>query len=646
MTERQKYVLGTIPAGARTMTHPKESGIIRLRAIPSASVKPLAEIMTTVTRGPEKWTWPVSARFLAAGISLSVSTGDYVVSLGGPAYRQLSLGKVSVAHAKTADLGTVELQPRLQITGTVHLRPGGLAIGAEIAADGFDPVYTDANGAFAITASDRLPRSIVVSAPGYARVALPIPDVNSTADLGKIVLEPGVSVQIATRFADGEKRPATLTLTRRGSTDAAAAVRQSLDESGTATFRNIASGKYVLRVDGPEPLMKYATILDVGETDVQHDVEIEPVTLVGHVYYGSDPLENVDVTVAPRGALWQAELRTRGEGEFGGELWSSGPLLGVVEGAPLQSRYLDEHTAPHNGRERDWDIIVPQRSIRGKVLDADTREPVVDAIVAVEIRTAITQTSLPLHTDVNGAFEVTAVPTGTVKMSVRTRDHIDPEPLELKFADGDASRDVTFVAQRGFEWTLRLEDEDGRPVRGATVVDGVDANGMLWKRRVESDALGLVRLRALAQERRQLFVIPPGGSFAVLDTVTPPRREDEPTRIKVPVRTGALTIEVADGDRPLPNVSFVVRYNGVLLPQAFWSLLQSVQGMRLATDGQGLTRLPRVAPGTYELWPYGNDAEGRALYRTTDGRPAATVGVAVADDQRVKLTFERTGKSR
>ena len=50
-----------------------------------------------------------------------------------------------------------------------------------------------------------------------------------------------------------------------------------------------------------------------------------------------------------------------------------------------------------------------------------------------------------------------------------------------------------------------------------------------------------------------------------------------------------------------PTVPFVERYNGVFLPQAFWSIMQSVQGTRLLTDPNGRIRLPRVAPGTYEL---------------------------------------------
>jgi hypothetical protein len=86
----------------------------------------------------------------------------------------------------------------------------------------------------------------------------------------------------------------------------------------------------------------------------------------------------------------------------------------------------------------------------------------------------------------------------------------------------------------------------------------------------------------------------------------------------------------------MPEVAFVMRYNGEVVPQAVVREL----GV-LYTDGDGLARLPRVPPGFYEFWPYRTEHEMASILETADAVDPPIRLYAKVGENRVTVRFER-----
>jgi hypothetical protein len=89
----------------------------------------------------------------------------------------------------------------------------------------------------------------------------------------------------------------------------------------------------------------------------------------------------------------------------------------------------------------------------------------------------------------------------------------------------------------------------------------------------------------------------------------------------------------------VPEVAFMMRFNGEVVPAEVVREMQAHQGVRLTTDDAGLARLPNVPPGFYEFWPFRTEDEVAAILDTAFAPPVgfnARVG-----ENRVTVRFAK-----
>jgi hypothetical protein len=98
--------------------------------------------------------------------------------------------------------------------------------------------------------------------------------------------------------------------------------------------------------------------------------------------------------------------------------------------------------------------------------------------------------------------------------------------------------------------------------------------------------------------------------------------ENDVIRIVVPAGSASLEISTrTTDDAPLPDVGFLMRYNGELIPPSVAREMHRYQGIQLGTDANGTAVLHPIPPGTYELWPYRTEEEAAAILEVATAAP-------------------------
>jgi hypothetical protein len=208
--------------------------------------------------------------------------------------------------------------------------------------------------------------------------------------------------------------------------------------------------------------------------------------------------------------------------------------------------------------------------------------------------------------------------------------------LELELFEEDETRQATIYLARGVKQRVRVLDAAGSPLSGATVVESAGGR-VVSITRAGND--GETVIPVPAGETRTLFAIGSAGSFAAATMAAPRSIAQTPEPIVVVVPLPVATIHLVTRSttgQAVPNVRFLLRYNGELLPQEAVQLLDRIQGIRLATDQSGRGRV--MPAGLYELWPYGPRTEGEAL-RQDLGRAAPVQVEVKPGENTATLTF-------
>jgi hypothetical protein len=102
-----------------------------------------------------------------------------------------------------------------------------------------------------------------------------------------------------------------------------------------------------------------------------------------------------------------------------------------------------------------------------------------------------------------------------------------------------------------------------------------------------------------------------------------------------------LTLKSEGGDA-FADLWLLMRIDGMVVPPAIARQLVT-RGLSLITNAAGRISLQHIPPGTYEFWPYRNEAEGRTLYELAADM-AAPIAVKVLtgeNDATVKFRARR-----
>jgi hypothetical protein len=182
---------------------------------------------------------------------------------------------------------------------------------------------------------------------------------------------------------------------------------------------------------------------------------------------------------------------------------------------------------------------------------------------------------------------------------------------------------------------MQIVDHRGAPLPGTRVIQiraGIRMEG-------HADASGSIEIPVSTDGRTPIYVIPRDGSFAIAD-LEPGSNE---AVVRVPEGASRIVIRAeSDQHVPIPNLGFVIRHNGRVLPFEIVEAIAVAQGTRPKSDAGGQLVLARVPAGIYELWPVGSPAEYRALADGIGPEPPVRL-VAAAGENVAVMTFEPAG---
>ncbi len=434
---------------------------------------------------------------------------------------------------------------------------------------------------------------------------------------------------IRVKFVRGaEKGPLTVRIARRADETHPVGVRTLKPGESSVAFEGLAAGPHVLLVEGDEPLKRLRTLVvaDAGVTRI----EIPKGYVFGRFTMGGRPLANAGVLLTHSGEGWTSQFTTKADGTHASMVWRRGEFDVAVSVDGAQPLTVGALVIPE-GPAPNVDFDVADRRLSGRVLTA-AGVPAPDVLIALE-SVGPPRRVIRRRTDANGAFSYFGLPEGTqVVRVIAAEGHLRPQPLELEL--NEAHRDVVVTLAKGARRRIEVLDSRGLPIAGAKVLC---VTGREIRVTAKTNAQGVAGLDLPADGQSMLYVIPAEGSFAT-------QRVDEaaaqPIRIRVPAAGAAIDLvtRTVEGTA-VPEVAFMMRFNGEVVPAEVGREMQTHQGVRLTTDEAGLARLPNVPPGFYEFWPFRTEDEVAAILDTAFAPPIgfnARVG-----ENRVTVRFEK-----
>lgn len=567
-----------------------------------------SDVVVVIMQGREKrWEWTIPSSSIRKLQELTVPEGNYLLRFD--ALRHLTERR-PLRPAGDMALGAVELKPLPAIRGRVVRKEGEKlvpVIGAQIARnDGKLLTTTRHNGSFEAELGTPVPEEIIVFHPGVATRVVSLKsdlrqaDLATDNDLGEIVMESGV--QLALRIvrsgdAAGEKLRVRLFSDLRQKYELVPIAKRELAaDEDEVLFPDLAKGAYVVAIEGDTPLEFLTRDIELDEQETNETIEITPFRLAGSVRFGEEPLRGGDVGISSSRLQREMKLSIDEEGRFGGTLWQSGKVRGWVNSKTIGSVVPTE--SPELGADPSpWNIVLRRRLIEGRVLDAETKQPLAGVSMRLEKETGEGKVRSRLYTSVSvgedGRYAIAAIDNGTYDIKVL---HPERVPLQqtIELRDVDPSQIVNFALQRGVETKIEFTWPSGTPVANAPVIEGVARDGHNPLRMYATDAAGRLAIYSERGEKRTLFVLPREGSLGIARLVAGSPGETSRVVVPHPVGTIQVTLRNREGN-PQPSV-VLLRFNGEWVPQ-------SVVG-RLPSDrsAPGVVRFTQLPAGTYELW--------------------------------------------
>jgi hypothetical protein len=407
--------------------------------------------------------------------------------------------------------------------------------------------------------------------------------------------------------------------------------QRRLDGAATAaTFEGLEGGLYSVLVSGDGPLKRLTVRTALGAADEQTlPVVLVPSRLRARITLGGAPLARATLRMASREGDWVAEVATNEQGRLELPLWQTGEFSVGIGAPSLTALYpVDAHFAAGT---IDWNVDVPDRTVRGRVVDGDGHPVAAAAAILRSVGTDLIPTARVV-TDGSGAFVLRGVRAGEQTLRVVADGYLYATPQRFTLGEEDRERVVNVTLQSGVSRRVDVIGADGKVVADAVVVA---AAGGIVQSTATTDSAGRATLATPVGAASVVYVFPREGSLAIARL-----GDSREVRVRVPPAGGALHVAARTTDgAPLPRVALLLRIDGELLPPEVAKFLERARGLRLATGDDGIAALDRMPAGTYELWPYADEAEGEELLATATTAAAPVVVELAAGDRDVTLRF-------
>lgn len=413
----------------------------------------------------------------------------------------------------------------------------------------------------------------------------------------------------------GTAQPLQVELLRAGENDSWKEVAHQTLAAGTrqVAFRDLDSGVYQIRVQGPARTEVHASKIAVGAADTRRiTITIQPAGLTGRITLGGTAIGEGAVVLMHPAFDWRAPIRIGSDGTFRAPLWQRGKYRYTVQVPAMATPFAG--SIELDGASPRLVVDIPDGRIRGIARDLKSGAPVAGAIVALESHIGESEQHVRTKTSAEGRFDFTGIQDGTHTVRIYPGEHLESAPESFTLDRKNRLRELDVRLDPGRAIPLVVIDANDDPVHEATVLAVVEGQ---IRARTKTDEDGRTSIAVPAGESATLFVVPVQGAFGVQRIP----RDQQPGRVRVylPPASSSLLIRARTTDgREMPPFSLLLRYNGELMPVEVADELGERQGLRLATGRAGEALLQNIPTGSYELWPYRTEEEAAAIAASAD----------------------------
>ena len=430
-------------------------------------------------------------------------------------------------------------------------------------------------------------------------------------DLGRITLTKGHPLIVKIKRPDAAKpaRVALILAVPDRYRHSQIATREITGREQEVTFDSVGEGKYLVLIEGSEPLEKLEVPIEVekDEAETRDTITIDPYRLDGTVRFGDELLADGSIEIIARGHTWRESVPIV-NGKFGGTMWQRGTVSAFVRAGKQMGEFL---TSPSLGDDPShWDVKIEKRLISGRVFDAETNKPVSEVGMQCVAETENSRSYGGVTVKEDGSYQILANRPGTYTLRIQSQDYLAVE-TEVKIAAEDKSRTLDFPLERGVMQPLEIVTPAGEAIRDAMILEGVQPDRVNPRQMFPVDPSGRFTLRGKAGETRLLYVIPRGGSFAIVRVVIPQNSaQAKPLQVIVAPPLSTLRVQTLDKDKKPVRAGLLIRYNGEFLPNAIARFLADEY---IGTNASGEAVLSRFPAGTYELWALTSRGDEEAI---------------------------------
>lgn len=481
------------------------------------------------------------------------------------------------------------------------------------------------------------PPALVVSAPGHAARSVPLPHIPADADLKVVTLTVAARLHVTVPAAfSGDKLRWRLVRLMGGRPI------EPIQEGSFATGKTEAiidglpAANCLLLIRGEEPLQQKGVEISTREGETTElPINIAPMLLKLTVESGDRIQGGAIVRFIQPDQRWVGTVACDENGTASEEMWQSGDYFVALTDHGRMSFTRVAHLQSDTGTI-SWTFNVPAHRVKGRVLDSMTREPLQGVQLTLE-GTAPREGGLEgLNTSTagDGSFEFRAVQEGqhSLRPYLKGYRFDQLQHFEIKADDKDYETEILLEPILD-PHAVVVVDASGAPVIGADMFFVGDSGIEPLER---SDNLGRVTLPP--HRAGTVFAVPPAGSFGFARIAAD---VSEDVMLQTPAANGSMEIisQSADG-QPIPDVFFIMRVNGMMIPPEVFARFASRHGMSFRTDRTGHAVLQLLPSGFYELWPVRSNNDVMGLFSGDIPQPAAAVALN-GTPQIVTMTFKR-----
>ncbi len=596
---RRTVALGTLaPGSSKIVVDEKPSALLTI----SGSFDrgwPAATVVTVSNERRERWKFTVTRDVASSLHALSAPDGIYTLAFDAPRHLGASRPRLKLSHESPAQIGRIELKPVPMLRGRFIDRDGkGVADVAVTTPEGGPLATSDPAGYVHEELRAALPPRLFVRRSGFGHRNIDVTRIDADFDLGIVTLSPGSTLTINVD-RNGYDGPLTASLIRPGEHTAG---KRTTFETATVKgdvsrieLADIEARDYILLLRGDGPMQVFLTDVKVAEHEnATKDVRIEPRSIKALVHKGSEPIAATDVSLTGGNGEWMTSIKTDDQGVFRAQAWDEGYVGVSVQPSPSSHYATSEKIG---STDAEWDISIPERTIRGIVVDKETSAPVPVKYLAFRIVKTVSGMgglrSVPVGDD--GRFQVDMVEAGKYTITANDPAYLDAS-VDVEVKPEDRDRDVRIEMEHGLNVRVKVVNADGAPVAGAMLIPPRSQRDavQVWT----TDAAGMATLVFRRSDPMPVWVVTSAEGFTFA-TISPDAKEDANTVI-LPRAAANVTVRTTHDDKSAaPHSHVFLAFNGVPVPDDVRSMFPYE---RLVTGSDGTTLLTHMPVGEYDFW--------------------------------------------